>query len=369
MKLSPEEAGPYHLGRRKRLMAEAAERGLDGILVTSLVNIRYLSGFTGTFAMMLFTPDEALFLTDFRYTAQAAEQARGVPIRECREPLPGLREAAGEMRIKKLGFEAAHVSAARLEEMKEKLPGAELVPTKGVVERLRMVKEEPEVDAMKALLDMLASAFDHAVELIRPGAVERNVAVELEYRLRKLGASGPAFDFIVASGPRAAMPHGVASDKTIEKGDVVILDWGATGWGYNCDNTRVFAVGAIGAELEKVYKIALEANMTAIDAVRPGVAVRDIDAAARAVIEKAGYGEAFGHGTGHGVGLEIHEKPAVSWRDGTVVETGMVFTIEPGIYLPGKGGVRVEDMVRVTRTGCETLSGDIPKDLREIRAS
>lgn len=366
MRLSPEEAGPYHLGRRKRLMAETAERGLDGTLVTSLVNIRYLSGFTGTSAMMLFTPDEALFLTDFRYTAQAAEQARSVPIREYREPLEGLREAAGEMGIKKLGFEAAHVSAARLDEMKEKLPGVELVPTKGVVERLRLVKERPEVETMKALLDMLASAFDRAVELIRPGAVERDVAVELEYRLRKLGASGPAFDFIVASGARAALPHGVASGKTMEKGDAVILDWGAAGWGYNCDNTRVFAVGAIDAELEKIYKIALEANMAAIDAVKPGVTVKEIDAAARGVIEKAGYGEAFGHGTGHGVGLEIHEKPAVSWRDGTVVTPGMVFTIEPGIYLSGKGGVRVEDMVHVTQTGCETLSGRIPKGLYEI---
>lgn len=237
-----------------------------------------------------------------------------------------------------------------------------MVSTSGVVEKLRLIKDEAELEAMRALVDMLEVVLPEAVELVRPGAVEADVALELEYRLRKLGAEGAAFEFIVASGARSALPHGVASGKVIGPGDVVILDWGVKKWGYNSDNTRTFALPGAAPELEDVYKAVLEANRAAIEKVRPGTPLKAIDGAARDIINKAGWADYFGHGTGHGVGMMIHEDPVVSWRSEAVAEPGMVFTIEPGVYIPGKGGVRIEDMALVTNKGCEIFSAGLPKE-------
>lgn len=340
-----------------------ADHGLSAFLVSSLVNVRYLSGFTGTSGLMVITGDEACFLTDFRYVTQAAAQVKSARVMEYKEPEPAVHELLKSHGAGNAGFESLHVTYARAEEMREKFTGVELVPVKDAVETVRQVKDEPEIEAIKWLLDIQAETFNDALRLIRPGAVERDVAVELEYLLRKRGADGPAFDFIVASGVRSAMPHGVASDKVIGKNEMVTLDWGAKGRGYHSDNTRTVITGPVDPELEKIYSIVLEANIAGIEAVRPGVSMKQVDEAARKIVNATGYGDAFGHGTGHGVGLDIHEKPTVSWRGDAVAEPGMVFTVEPGIYLPGKGGVRIEDMVLVTQTGCETLSAAIPKGL------
>lgn len=360
---SPERSAPFHKDRLARLRGKIAAEDIDALLVTNITNVRYLSGFSGTSAVMLATPEDTFFLTDFRYTTQAEAQVIGPVIREYKEQLDDVSALLSELGINKLWVEAGSVSLAVAEKMREKFNGVELEGAEGAVESVRLIKDEPEIEAIRALLSMLEKVFPEAARLIRPGAVERDVAVELEYRLRKAGADGPAFDFIVASGPRSAMPHGVASGKVIGKDEMITLDWGAAGWGYNSDNTRDFATGKVDPELEKIYDITLEANLAAIDAVKPGVTVKDVDDAARNIIKKAGYGEAFGHGTGHGVGMDIHEKPTVSWRDGTELAPGMVFTIEPGIYLPGKGGVRIEDMILVTDSGREVLSKNIPKKL------
>lgn len=355
-------SAPFFEQRRKKLREKIMERNVDALLVTHLVNIRYLTGFTGTAGLVLVTPNGSWFLTDFRYTGQASKQVTGMSIKEYREPLAVVAGLLTELKVKRLGFESEHVSAARLEDFRAKLGGVELSPSTGLVESIRLIKDEPEIEAIKALFSMLENVFPVALELIRPGVCERDVAIELEYRLRKLGADEKAFDFIVASGARSALPHGVASDKKIEAGDMVIMDWGAKGWGYHTDNTRTLFVGNVDPELSDIYDIVLEANRSAIGFVKPGVTVKQVDDVARSIIKDAGYGEAFGHGTGHGVGLDIHEKPTISWRDDTVVMAGMVFTIEPGIYLSGKGGTRIEDMLLVTDDGCEVLSSALPKD-------
>ncbi len=363
---SAEESAPFYANRRKSLKWKIIERDLDGLLVTNMVNVRYLTGFTGTSGMVLITDDKDHFLTDFRYTTQAKDQVIGPAITEYRDPLNTLSDLLANLKIKKLGFEADHVSVTRAEELKAKLGGVEIHPATGLTESVRIVKDEQEIEAFKALFTMLEKTFPLALEIIRPGECERDVAVKLEHRLRKLGADEKAFDFIVASGHRSSMPHGVATEKTINKGELVILDWGAKRWGYHSDNTRTFAVGDVDEELLKIYDIVLEANRAAIGFVKPGVTVKQVDNVAREIIKEAGYGYAFGHGTGHGVGLDIHEKPTVSWRSETEIESGMVFTIEPGIYLPGKGGVRIEDMIHVTKHGCEVLSAAIPKELIQL---
>ncbi|MBF0293203.1 MAG: aminopeptidase P family protein [Nitrospinae bacterium] len=340
--------------------------GVDCALITNLPNVRYLSGFSGTSGSILFIGGESFFLTDFRYTSQAEKEAPNhkiVEYKEFNDSLSNLLLANGCARM---GFETERMTHHKAMELESKLDFIKMVPLKGFIEERRLVKDEPEIEAMAALNDLQADVFPKALALIKPGALERDIAVEIEYMLRKGGADGPAFDFIVASGERSALPHGVASGKTLDDGDLVTLDWGAKKWGYHSDNTRTVALGETDKELAKVYSIVLEANKSAIEFVRPGVTVKQVDDVARRIITKAGYGDFFGHGTGHGVGLDIHEKPTVSWREETVVQPGMVFTIEPGIYLPGRGGVRIEDMVAVTESGCDVLSERIPKEFMRV---
>jgi Xaa-Pro aminopeptidase/Xaa-Pro dipeptidase len=359
----PARSASAFAARRANVTALVAEANVDALLVTHMPNVAYLTGFTGTSGMAVATAEEIHFLTDFRYVEQARGQMPGRPIHEYKEAAAGVAKLLKKLDARKVGFEGDHVSVTRAEQWKKEIDGVSWVPLIGMVERLRLVKDAPEMDAIRFLTGTLARVYPTAKALLKPGAVERDVAVELEYHLMKEGAEGRAFAFIVASGPRGAMPHGVASNKVIQKGELVILDWGAFGRGYHTDNTRTLKVGPaeIPQEMLDVYDVVLEANLAAIESVRPGVTAKEIDAAARGVIERAGFGSAFGHGTGHGVGRDIHEKPTVSWRDETVVEEGMVFTIEPGIYLPGKGGVRIEDMVHVTQHGCEVLTDRIPK--------
>lgn len=363
---SPSSMATAYEARVEWAKARMEGMGVDCALITNLANVRYLSGFSGTSGSILFIGDESFFLTDFRYTSQAENEVRNHKIVEYKEfddALSNLLLANGSGRM---GFETERMAHHKAMELESKLDFIKMVPLKGFIEERRLIKDTPEIEAMAALNDLQADVFPNALALMKPGAVERDIAVEIEYMLRKGGADGPAFDFIVASGERSALPHGVASGKKLIDGDMVTLDWGAKKWGYHSDNTRTVALGEADAELEKVYAIVLEANKAAIEFVRPGVSVKQVDDVARRIITKAGYGDFFGHGTGHGVGLDIHEKPAVSWREETVVKPGMVFTIEPGIYLPGRGGVRIEDMVAVTKNGCEVLSERIPKEWMRV---
>jgi len=363
---SPDRRAPFTQARRARLQDKIASEKLDALIVTEMVNIRYLTGFTGTAAIFLLTPRYSWFLTDFRYAQQAQEQVVGPEVLRYTEALDTLAGLLSKLGLKNVGFEAESVSAAKADQMGKKLKSCTLEPTVKLVESVRLIKDEAELEAMRALVGMLEAAIPEAMRLICPGAVERDVAVELEYRLRKLGAQGPAFDFIVASGFRSALPHGVASGKAIGDNELVILDWGAMGWGYHSDNTRTFATGAVEKELENIYHVVLEANQEAIASLAPGVPLEQVDRVAREIVTKAGYGGAFGHGTGHGVGLCVHEDPVVSWRSESVAQPGMVFTIEPGIYLPGKGGVRIEDMVHVTGEGVEILTDRLGRSFRTL---
>ena len=356
------KAAPYYKKRREKLKQSIAQEGLDALLVTDLVNIRYLTGFTGTSATVVVTPAKDFFLTDFRYATQAKDQVGDIPVIEYRLSDDAILKLFGAEKIKKAGFEAERLTLAEFKRKDNFLRQTELVALSDMVEKIRLIKDESEIEAIRKLVAMQEKVYPKTLEMMTPGAVERDIAVDTEHLLKKEGADGAAFDFIVASGKRSAMPHGVASEKKIEKGELVTLDWGAKGFGYHTDCTRTVGVGKVDDELKKIYEITLEANLAAIDIVSPGVDVFDIDATARKVIEKAGYGKAFGHGTGHGVGMEIHEKPSVSQKEKRTVEEGMVFTIEPGIYLPGKGGVRVEDMLVVTEDGSEVLTSAIPKE-------
>lgn len=357
---------PFYEARSKWARERMEGLGVDCALITNLPNVRYLTGFSGSTGAVLVFGDESVFLTDFRYTSQAADEVRNHRIVEHKEFNESLSAVLRSKGVGRMGFETERMSHHKAGELGSKLDFLKMVPLRGFIEERRLIKDAPEIEAMALLNNLLAEVFPRAVALMKPGAVERDIAVEIEYMLRKGGADGPAFDFIVASGVRSALPHGVASEKALESGEMVTLDWGAKRRGYHSDNTRTVALGDVGPEFEEIYSVVLEANMAAIGSVRPGVTVKQVDDVARGIITKAGYGDYFGHGTGHGVGLDIHEKPAVSWREETVVQPDMVFTIEPGIYLPGIGGVRIEDMVAVTGNGCRILSEKIPKKLMII---
>jgi len=362
----PRKAAPYMEKRRVETIRRADWASYDALMVTNLKNVRYLTGFSGTAGVVALTQSEAWLITDFRYTTQASEQVIGVKVEEAKDLLAAMGAIASRMGMKRIGFEADHVTVSNLQEMEKKMEGAQLVPTSAVVEAARLVKDEAEMEAMDRLVDLLEESMGYARSLMRPGALERDIAIELETAMRKRGADGSAFEMIVASGARGALPHGVASAKAVEEGEAVTLDWGARGWGYHSDNTRTFLQRGVSDKIKEIYKVTLEANEAAIEAVRPGVSLAQVDHVARSLITRAGYGEYFGHGTGHGVGLDIHEAPKVSSASQEEARPGMVFTIEPGIYLPGQGGVRIEDMIFVTEKGCRVMSQRIDKSMESM---
>lgn len=345
---------------RQRFDAE----GIDGLLVTGAQNRRYLTQFTGTYGVVLISRDQAKLLTDFRYTVQAKAQATDfeivfLPAKE--SVYSEVARLAGEMGIAKLGFEEDHLSVAVHRKYAEAAK-AELVPTAGVVEGLRMIKTPDELARIKTAAQIADAAFAHILTILRPGMTELTVSNELEMFMRKQGATASAFDTIVASGHRSALPHGVASTKQIEAGDMVTMDFGALNEGYRSDITRTVAVGEPAASLKDIYGIVLEARNRVVAGIRPGITGKEADALARDYITDKGYGERFGHGMGHGVGLDIHEEPFMSTRCTATIQPGMVLTVEPGIYIPDLGGVRIEDDIVVTEEGNEVLTHS-PRDL------
>ena len=341
-------------------MLERIRTGLSNLNVQVLwvakpANIRYLTGFTsGSDAKLLITESEAVLYTDSRYTVQVQAECR-VPhvIARWEEVFAHVKPLVSD---KNVGFEADAVLYSDFNELLQGL-GVTLLPMVGIVEALRAVKSVDEVQKMRHAAQIADVAFEQILPLIVPGASEREIALELEFQMRRLGADGAAFEIIVASGERGAMPHGTASHKLINDGELVTIDWGAVLDGYHSDCTRTVAVGQVSPKLLEIYNTVLEAHRLGVAAVKPDAKCFDVDAIARDWIQGAGYGEFFGHSLGHGVGLDVHEAPNLSFRaQDQRLEGGNVVTVEPGIYVPGIGGVRIEDMVLVTADGCESLT-------------
>jgi Xaa-Pro aminopeptidase len=346
-------------GRGDRLEAALAERGLDRMLVTDLTNVRYLTGFTGTNGAAICGPGVRLFLTDFRYTERAAtEVPEWETITVAGDWLGGIAERLGG----KVGFEDDHVSVRSFTKLEAKLPeGVEAVPAGGTVEALRRVKDAEELAAIAAASELADAALKATVEEGLVGKTERAVADAFEARIRAAGGE-PSFDTIVAAGPNGAQPHAEPGPRVIERGELVVFDMGAKLHGYCSDGTRTYATGDPGEEGRQAYETVLAAQRAALAAIRPGAKGEDVDAAARNVIDEAGHGEHFGHGLGHGVGLDIHEGPRLSLRSDDVLAANEVVTVEPGIYLAGSLGVRIEDLVVITDDGLRNLSS-LPKEL------
>jgi Xaa-Pro aminopeptidase len=352
--------------RIQRLRALLADRGLDAVLIAEPNNRRYISGFTGTSGYVLVGAQLQVFLTDFRYIEQATAQCAGFDVVDHGSSLiSALADCLLNSGVKSLAFEQDYLTygeVAKYRELENKIPGLTLVPTSDLIESLRLVKEDEEVERIQRAAAIADAAFEHILGVLRPGLTEREVALELEMFMRRQGATGPSFETIVASGWRAALPHGVASDKVIEEGDLVTLDYGAVFDGYCSDLTRTVVVGRASERQREVYGHVLAANELAVAAARPGLTGHELDAVARDYLTSHGLGEAFGHSLGHGIGLAIHEAPRVSKTGDATLTSGMVITIEPGVYLPRWGGVRIEDDVLLTDGGCQVLT-HAPKQL------
>lgn len=335
---------------------------LDAVLFINNRNIRYLTGFTGTEGALILWNADAVFLTDSRYSYQASFEIKDIRTVEYREKLPFIVSQLLERGSIRIGFEAEYMTVALYRSLKELLPECELVSLGAELDDLRIIKDASEKELLGKAAEIASDALLEILDNIKPDAVESDLALLLEFAMRKSGAEGKAFDFIFASGDRGALPHGRASDKKILAGELVTIDFGAMYNGYNSDETVTIAVGTPDNRQREIYQIVKDAHDLALESVRPGVSFKELDGKARGYIEKKGYGQYFGHGLGHGVGLDIHEKPVVSFRSDGEAAEGMVFTIEPGIYLPGWGGVRIEDTVYVTGDGCCLLT-KVPKDL------
>jgi Xaa-Pro aminopeptidase len=349
--------------RLTKLRDALAAEGLDAILITQPENRRYLSGFTGSAGVLLISQEQAILATDFRYYEQVEKQAPDFRLAKVTDKFEAvLPELVQQVGAKRIGFESAHLTVDQHQEWQKVAEGAvstskfELVATKELVEGIRAVKDENELSKIKNAIALADEAFAHIVGFIEPGMTEKEVAWELEVFMRTHGAEKLAFDLIVGSGPNGAMPHATVSERVIRAGEPIVMDLGAVIDGYHSDLTRTICVGQPDDRFKEIYDIVLEAQLTAEQNIRPGMQGKQADGVARQVIEKAGYGKEFGHGLGHGVGLAVHEKPRVGRLSEDVLEPGMVFTVEPGIYLPGWGGVRIEDIVIMREDGVEILT-------------
>lgn len=352
-----------HLAERlQKIRQLICEENLDALIIASPNNRRYLSGFSGTAGALLISSEKALLVTDFRYVNQAEKQAPLFKVIRWKDDFfKSIAPLLEENGWHKIGFEAGQVVYSTYEEMQEKL-SAELVAVKETAEKLRVIKDSEEIATLRRGAGVLDRAFLMIQKTARPGITERELALELEIFLLKEGAEEKSFNFIVASGPRGALPHGIASEKELQSGELVTIDFGGLFGGYATDMTRTIAIGNISEQQKEIYDIVYQAQREAAAAVKPGLLANEVDAVARNIIKDAGYGEYFGHGLGHGVGLEVHEQPTLNHLKTTELEPGMVVTIEPGIYLPDRAGVRIEDMVVVTEDGAELLTKS-PREL------
>lgn len=356
-------AAPATTARVASLRAKLKEKELDGILISEGSNRRYLSGFVGTAGLLLITEKEAVLATDFRYVEQAGRQAPAFRVERIRAGSDWLPKLAGDLGVRKLGFEADNVTVAQLGRFKdafksagEAAPEVELVATTGITLEQRAVKDSHELALLQRAITIADEAFDEVSEKIAPGMTEAEVAWQIELAVRGRGAEAISFDTIVGAGPNGALPHHRAADRAIREGEPVVIDMGARFEGYCSDLTRTIILGKPDARFKRVYDIVLGAQLTAIETLTSGMTGADCDKLARTVIETARHGEDFGHSLGHGVGLEVHEGPGVGPTSKNVLGNGMVFTVEPGIYLSGWGGVRIEDVVVLENGRARVLS-------------
>ncbi|GKU81152.1 Xaa-Pro peptidase family protein [Niallia sp. NCCP-28] len=340
----------------QKLREALIKENADGMVVTSNYNRRYISNFTGTSGVVLISGEEAKFITDFRYMEQAAEQCKGFEIVQHIGPIyKEVAVQAEKMGIKRLAFEQDYMTFTDYKIYESAIKG-ELVPVSGLIEKLRLIKSPQEIKILKEAAKIADAAFTHILDFIKVGKTELEVSNELEFFMRKAGATSSSFDTIVASGKRSALPHGVATNKVIEDGDFVTLDYGAYYNGYVSDITRTIAVGNPDEKLKEIYQIVLQAQLKGMNGIKPGLTGIQADALTRDYITEHGYGDNFGHSTGHGIGLEVHEGPGLSAKSEIVLAKGMVVTVEPGIYVPGLGGVRIEDDTLITDVHNEALT-------------
>ncbi len=353
-------------GRIARLRESLKAHDIDALLVIRPENRRYMTGFTGSSGFVLISEDHAVLLTDFRYVEQATSQAPDFRIvKHGVKMVDTLREVLAEMGARALGFEKDVVTYKQHETFASELEGVKLVPLEGLVEKLRMVKDEAEIEKIQRAEALGDAAFSHIIKVMRPGMTEIEVALEMEWFMRRNCAERLGFDIIVASGPNGAMPHAVATDRRLVPGELVVLDFGAVVDGYRGDTTRTVALGRAPDDGRRIYDIVLRAQQAALDGITAGMKGDEAHAIAQRIIDEAGYGEHFGHGLGHGVGLAVHEEPRLAPSSSAELAPGMVVSVEPGIYLPGKLGVRIEDLVVVDEKGVRNLTRS-PRQLIEV---
>jgi Xaa-Pro aminopeptidase len=349
----------YPAERRQRLASLCKQEGIDALLVTNPVNVTYLSGFSGDSTYLVLADARSILISDARYTTQLGEECPSLDT-HIRPVAQTLHQAAGEvlkqLGIHNAGFESGHLTVADREALGHLAPTLSWAGQRDRVERLRAIKDAREVEEIREAIDIAERAFGMFQAMLRPDDREKDLADSLEYYVRRAGGRCGSFPSIVAAGARAALPHAPPTDQRVGDADLLLVDWGASGRFYKSDLTRVLATHRIFPKLEQVYAVVLTAQERALRAIHPGARARDIDAEARSVIAQAGFGPFFGHGLGHGLGLEVHEAPALRQNSDAGLEAGMVVTVEPGIYLPGWGGVRIEDDVLVTADGCEVLT-------------
>ena len=351
----------FHV-RQRKLRQHLVSSRFDALLLSHLPNIRYLCGFTGSAGLLLVEESGSVFFTDVRYDTQAHEEVKGAKVVIAKKNLlHAVADFLGQRRRRdkgwNVGIEAEHFMVSERSRLNKLRPsGVTLRDAPAIVERARMVKDEDEIQRIREAVQLGAKLFDRAVEVMRPGIKEVEVAAEMELAARRGGAEEMSFPTIIASGERSALPHGRASEKAIAPGAFVVCDFGVILSGYCSDQTRTVWVGSVTKDALPAYEAVREAQQAATQTVRPGITVGEVDSAARKVLQKAGLGRYFTHSTGHGVGLEIHESPRVAEGQAEVLQPGMVITIEPGVYFPGKWGIRIEDMVVVTDGGCEVLT-------------
>ncbi|HEY0867278.1 MAG TPA: Xaa-Pro peptidase family protein [Fimbriimonas sp.] len=345
-----------------QLREKMREAEVPALLVSDPTNVGWLTGFSGSYGRVVVTPDRAVFVTDSRYTIQAGEEVREMPVASFSNPKDGdefLAEQAKELGVTTLGFDASTVTYAWFEKLRDKFAGVELTPAKDLFASLRMVKSEGEIDKVRQACGVAGAAWEHIQRMVQPGVTEYDLMLDLEFYIRRQGA-GVAFDTIVVSGERSARPHGKPSEKKLEVGDFVTFDFGATIDGYHSDITRTVVVGEASERHREIYRRVLTAQLAALDAMKPGVEAREIDRIAR---ESLGdLAPHFGHGLGHGLGKVVHDVGRLSPTSEEVLAPGQIWTVEPGVYLEGFGGVRIEDDVLITTDGIEILTKS-PKDL------
>ncbi|ASS74985.1 Xaa-Pro dipeptidase [Tumebacillus algifaecis] len=339
-----------------RLREAMTAQGLEAMLILKKENRFYISGFTGSTGYLLVTHDEAILLTDFRYTEQATEQCPHCRVVEAKELLESLKSELAAKKLTKLAFEKDFVNYGLYETLRNKLDGVTLEPASDLVESIRMFKDESELVIMRKAAQIADQTFSHILGVLRPGISEIDVALELEFHMRKLGAKCSSFDIIVASGTRSSLPHGVASEKILEAGDLVTMDFGAYYQGYCSDLTRTVVLGQPNDKQREIYDIVLKSQLFTLENIKVGMTGIEADALARDIITEHGYGDNFGHSLGHGLGTVVHEMPSLSVRGNIVLEPGMVVTVEPGIYIPNFGGVRIEDDIVMQEGGIEILT-------------